>query len=126
MIRTTVRLPDDLLDVAKAHAQRTGRTLTQLLADAVRAEVERPAFPRRVSEPAALYGVRAKRARAEEEEEEAPAAQLHARSDDAAAARDALLEAQVADLQAFVRSLPVRDNRTLEEILSYDEFGLPT
>ena len=34
MTRTTVRLPDDLLERAQAHAARTGRTFTQLLADA--------------------------------------------------------------------------------------------
>jgi predicted transcriptional regulator len=41
MIRTTVRLPDDLLEQAQAHAARTGRSFTQLLADALRFELER-------------------------------------------------------------------------------------
>jgi hypothetical protein len=36
-MRTTVRLDDDLLAKAKAHAARTGRTLTALLEDALRA-----------------------------------------------------------------------------------------
>jgi len=31
----------------------------------------------------------------------------------------------VADIQAFVASLPDRDTRTPEEILGYDEFGFP-
>lgn len=33
--------------------------------------------------------------------------------------------ASVRDIQAFVQSLPDRDERTPEEILGYDEFGLP-
>ncbi|HEX2095598.1 MAG TPA: type II toxin-antitoxin system VapB family antitoxin [Longimicrobiaceae bacterium] len=33
--------------------------------------------------------------------------------------------AEVADLQAFVASLPDRDSRTPEEILGYDAHGLP-
>jgi antitoxin VapB len=32
----------------------------------------------------------------------------------------------VADLQAFVASLPDRDPRSAEEILGYDAFGLPS
>lgn len=35
------------------------------------------------------------------------------------------IHAEVADLQAFVASLPDRDRRTADEILRYDEFGLP-
>lgn len=38
-MRTTVRLPDDLMRRAKQHATATGRTLTQLMEDAVRAEL---------------------------------------------------------------------------------------
>ncbi len=38
--------------------------------------------------------------------------------------RGALLE-DVSDIQAFVASLPDRDTRTADEILGYDEFGLP-
>jgi antitoxin VapB len=33
--------------------------------------------------------------------------------------------ASVRDIQAFVHSLPDRDDRGAEEILGYDEFGLP-
>lgn len=36
-MRTTVRLDRDLLATAKAHAAKTGRTLTALLEDALRA-----------------------------------------------------------------------------------------
>ena len=40
--------------------------------------------------------------------------------------RDAVdVYAAVAELQEFVRSTPSRDERTLEEILGYDAFGLP-
>ena len=56
MSRTTVRLPDDLLAQAQRHASRTGRTFTQLIADALRFEMQRPAKPRRVSEPLPVFG----------------------------------------------------------------------
>lgn len=36
-----------------------------------------------------------------------------------------LLHTDVAKIQAFVASLPERDTRTEDEILGYDEFGLP-
>ena len=36
-----------------------------------------------------------------------------------------LLDAEVAEIQAFVASLPDRDARTDDEILGYDAFGLP-
>jgi antitoxin VapB len=39
--------------------------------------------------------------------------------------RGALL-ADVSDIQAFVTALPDRDTRTADEILGYDEFGLPS
>lgn len=35
------------------------------------------------------------------------------------------LDAEVAEIQAFVASLPDRDARSAEEILGYDAFGLP-
>lgn len=35
------------------------------------------------------------------------------------------LHADVEQIQEFVASLPVRDSRTPEEIIGYDEFGLP-
>ena len=56
MTRTTVRLPDELLAQAQVYAARTGRTFTQLLADALRQELMRPAAPRRVCEPLPTYG----------------------------------------------------------------------
>lgn len=54
-MRTTVRLPDSLLRAAKRHAQQTGRSLTQLLEDSVRAELQRGTGPRRVAEPLPTY-----------------------------------------------------------------------
>lgn len=36
-----------------------------------------------------------------------------------------VLDAEVAEIQAFVASLPDRDGRSDEEILGYDDFGLP-
>jgi hypothetical protein len=36
-----------------------------------------------------------------------------------------LLDAEVAEIQAFVASLPDRDGRSDEAILGYDDFGLP-
>jgi hypothetical protein len=55
MSRTTVRLPDDLLAQAQAHAGRTGRTFTQLVEDALRYEMQRPRAPGRVCEPLPVY-----------------------------------------------------------------------
>jgi hypothetical protein len=40
-MRTTVRLPDDLLRAAKRRAVETGRTLTRVIEDALRAELAR-------------------------------------------------------------------------------------
>ncbi len=37
----------------------------------------------------------------------------------------ARIHAEVADIQRFVASLPERDTRSADEILEYDEFGLP-
>ena len=55
-MRTTVRLPDELLRAAKRRAHDTGRTLTQLLEDAVRAELRQSPRARRVAEPLPTYG----------------------------------------------------------------------
>jgi len=54
-MRTTVRLPDDLMRAAKRRAQQTGRTLTQFLEDCLRAELRQPAAARRVAEPLPVY-----------------------------------------------------------------------
>lgn len=54
-MRTTVRLPDALMRAAKRRAQQTGRTLTQLLEDCLRAELRQPARVARVSEPLPTY-----------------------------------------------------------------------
>lgn len=56
MSRTTVRLPDDLLAQAQGYASRTGRTFTQLVADALRYEMQRTEASRRVCEPLPIYG----------------------------------------------------------------------
>ncbi len=42
-MRTTVRLPDDLMRAAKRRAVDTGRTLTDVIADALRSELSRGA-----------------------------------------------------------------------------------
>lgn len=54
-MRTTVRLPDSLMRAAKRYAQQTGRTLTQLLEDCLRAEIQRKAGQKRVAEPLPTY-----------------------------------------------------------------------
>lgn len=54
-MRTTVRLPDQLLLAAKRRARQTGRTLTQLLEDSLRAELQRPVGAARVREPLPTY-----------------------------------------------------------------------
>lgn len=54
-MRTTVRLPDELMRAAKRRAQQTGRTLTQLLEDSLRAELRQPVRSARVSEPLPTY-----------------------------------------------------------------------
>lgn len=41
-MRTTVRLPDDLLRAAKIHAAESGRTLTSLIEEALRAALASP------------------------------------------------------------------------------------
>lgn len=55
MIRTTVRLPDELLAAAKRRARATGRSFTDLLADALRLELQRPLKASRVREPLPTY-----------------------------------------------------------------------
>lgn len=55
MKRLTVRLPDDLLRAAKRRARQTGRTLTQLLGDCLRAELRQPEKAARHIEPLATY-----------------------------------------------------------------------
>jgi Ribbon-helix-helix protein, copG family len=41
-MRTTVRLPDELMRQARQRAMATGRTLTRLIEDAIRAELSQP------------------------------------------------------------------------------------
>lgn len=50
-MRTTVRLDDQLLTEAKEHAARTGRTLTALLEDALRAFLALENRPKRGRPP---------------------------------------------------------------------------
>ena len=54
-MRTTVRLPDELMRAARRRAQETGRSLTQLLEDALRAELRQTSRARRVAEPLPTY-----------------------------------------------------------------------
>ena len=56
MSRTTIRLPTDLLTQAQAFAGLTGRSFTQLVADALRYEMQRGDAPKRVCEPLPVYG----------------------------------------------------------------------
>lgn len=55
-MRTTVRLPDDLMRAAKRRASQTGRTLTQLLEDCLRAELSQARGAKRICEPLPTYG----------------------------------------------------------------------
>jgi hypothetical protein len=54
-MRTTVRLPDALMRAAKRRARQTGRSLTQLLEDCLRAELREPTSSQRVCEPLPTY-----------------------------------------------------------------------
>jgi hypothetical protein len=121
MQRTTVRLPDDLLEEAKDRARRTNRTLTQLLEDAVRAELARTVAPvsTRIAERSVQYRVSLA---ALQQGEHANASSERARS--AQHLRDQL-RTQVEDIQEFLRAIPDRDTRSADEILGYDANGLP-
>ena len=123
MQRTTVRLPDELLDDAKDCARLTGRTLTQLLEDAVRSELARAPMPAstRVAERSVRYSARNESASAAPSDHDSSSAAQPA----AAAQIREQLHAQVADIQAFLRTLPDNDSRTPDEILGYDANGLP-
>lgn len=55
MIRTTVRLPEELFTEAQQLARATGRTFTDLLSAALRHELSRAAAPRAVCEPLPTY-----------------------------------------------------------------------
>ena len=123
MQRTTVRLPDDLLDDAKDFARRTSRTLTQLLEDAVRAELERTVVPapKRIAERSEQYRVSVAPAALQQPEPPHPSGE-HTPSPQRVHQQ---FRAQVADIQAFLRTIPDRDSRTPDEILGYDANGLP-
>lgn len=123
MIRTTIRLPDDLLDHAKACARRTGRTLTRLIEDAVRAELVQHAshLHRAVREDVVRYNVSNNSTTAERSE---PARAAGTASAASAQIRERL-NLQISDLQTFLSAIPDRDRRTADEILGYDASGLP-
>ena len=56
-MRTTVRLPPDLLKAARRHASETGRTLTALIEDAIRLAISAEENSAgRVREPLPTYG----------------------------------------------------------------------
>lgn len=120
MERTTVRLPDDLLEQAKEHARRTGRTFTQLLEHAVRSELAQHTGSARVAERSSVYVARANdtggnSSNAGQPEPTAPQRERSANQ---------LLE-QVRELQAFLTALPDLDQRSADEILGYNTSGLP-
>ena len=123
MRRTTVRLPDDLLEQAKTCARLTGRSLTQLLEDAVRFELSRASITTfaRVAERTVRYGARNASASSEAPDGEHAAGIQHRI---APQVREPL-HAQIADIQAFLRTIPDRDARSADEILGYDANGLP-
>jgi len=54
-MRTTVRLPDALMSAAKRHARKTGRSLTQLLEDCLRAELQGSSRAKHMAEPLPTY-----------------------------------------------------------------------
>ena len=122
MQRTTVRLPDDLLEQAKDCARLTGRTLTQLLEGAVRSELARAPTTAyaRVAERSVRYSARNDPGSERSDHEYSTPAQRPI-----APHLSEQLHAQVADIQAFLSTIPDRDARTLDEILGYDANGLP-
>ena len=116
MIRTTVRLPDDLLETAKERARLTGRSLTQLLEDAVRAELSHSPPSARVAERSPLYGVH---------RDQAVLPRTNSERAESIASHRAQIAAQIAELQIFLRAQPNRDLRSADEIIGYDAHGLP-
>lgn len=120
MTRTTVRLPDDLLERAKAHASGTGRTFTQLIEQAIRSELARQPIAARVGERHPTYVAPPGDGSGVSEVGETVAGTSPARERLA----NQLLE-QVKELQAFLGALPDLDTRSADEILGYDASGLP-
>jgi plasmid stability protein len=55
-MRTTIRLDDDLLRALKAHAARTGRSMTALIEDAVRESLSRTSSEQPNLESLPVYG----------------------------------------------------------------------
>lgn len=60
-MRTTIRLDDQLLRDAKAHAARTGRTLTSVIEDALRASLQRAQLVPDVQESLPVFRPRRRR-----------------------------------------------------------------
>ena len=117
MLRTTVRLPSELLEAAKVRARQTGRTLTQLLEHAVRAELALQPTASNVAEQSPTCSYPFGR-----HPIEFPAVQPSA---GAGSIEDRLLAA-VLDLQTFVVAQPDRDVRSDNAILGYDANGIPS
>lgn len=55
IMRTTINLPDGLVEAAKARAVAEGRTLTSLIAEGLRAVLQRP-DPPAVRKPLPAFG----------------------------------------------------------------------
>ena len=56
-MRTTIRLPDDLLEEAKIYAARSGKTLTAVIEDALRESLARKQGRRAPKQPIRLTTV---------------------------------------------------------------------
>lgn len=116
MVRTTVRLPDDLLETAKERARLTGRSLTQLLEDAVRAELSHSLPNARVAERSPVYRVH---------RDQPVLPQPGSEKVESTTWHRAQIAAQIAELQNFLSEQPDRDRRSADEIIGYDAHGLP-
>ncbi len=55
-MRTTIRLPEDLLQAAKMRAVQTGRTLTAVIEEALRATLASASAPARIAVSLPTYG----------------------------------------------------------------------
>ena len=120
MERTTVRLPDDLLEQAKAQARRTGRTFTQLVEQALRAELARQAVGGRVAERSPAYATHS----ADIDHDQSNVETTARTADQRERSTKQLLE-QVRELQTFLSALPDLDPRSADEILGYNVHGMP-
>lgn len=128
MTRTTVRLPEDLLKLAQAHARRTGRTFTQLLEQAVRSELAHHATRAHVAERSPVYATHTDADRdstnTDSSNGDAPNAEPRVHTAEQRERSANQLLQQVQELQAFLRALPDLDPRPADEILGYNAEGL--